>query len=312
MGNLLVPEFAIRTFDKRWELVTQQMQAKLRDKCTIDDFAGKQKVYNDLNTLAWQEDTTRIGDSDPQEISGDKRQITKRDFSCQAIFGRKDSAYLQKELTTPGSDVEQAMKASWARNVDDLIIAGATGTVYGGAEPYITPITLPSNRIIAVDYVASGSPANSGLTPSKMLALAKRYELDDVMMGEQTISGVDPMKVYLAIGPQQKVDLWAFVQASPNAPWAQMISDFLNGKSPMLFGFNGVVSNRLAHDNSSDIRTTISWTPMGLKIVPDEYTIKVDELATKKHAIQLSAYTQFGTMRRYEKHVGEILCDESP
>jgi hypothetical protein len=308
MGNLQIPEFAVRTFDKRWELVTQQMTSKLRDKCTVDEFEGKQKVYNDLNTLAWQEDTTRFGDSNPQEVTGDKRVLTKRNFSCMALFDRNDTNYIVKELTTPGSDTEMAMQASWSRSVDDLIIAGASGTVYGGAEPYVTPITLPGNRSIAVNYVPTGSPTNSGLTIAKIRSLAKQFELDDVMMGENTISGADPMCVYLAIGPKQKENLLAYVDSAPNAPFATMIGDAMMGKG-LLFGFKVVITNRLQY--ASNIRTCLAWSPMGVKIVPDKYEINVDRLAEKKHAIQLAAYTTFGTMRRFEKHVGQIYCDES-
>lgn len=313
MANLAIPEFAIRTFDSRWELVTQQLTSKLRDRCTVDDFAGKQKVYNDLNTVAWQEDLTRIADSDPEEITGDKRVLTKRNFSCQTIFDRNDSDYLVKELTTPGSDTEMAMKASWARSIDDLIIASVTATVYGGAEPYTTAIDIAAGQTIAVDYASTpiaATTTNSGLTPLKLMALARVFEQNDVMMGENTIAGSDPMKVYLAIGPAQKENLWYYVTAAPNAPWANMVGDFLTGKSANLFGFQGLVSNRLTSTGTT-IRSCIAWSPMGIKIVPDKYTIKVDELPSKKHAIQLSAYTQFGAMRRFEKHVGVILCDES-
>jgi hypothetical protein len=291
------------------------MESKLRDKCTVDDFSGKQKVYSDLNTVSWQEDTTRIGNSTPQEVTGDKRVLTKRDFSCQVIFGRNDTDYIVKELTTPGSDTEMAMKASWARNVDDLIIAAASGTVYGGAEPYTTAITLGSDRKIVVNYTAAAggaSGSNTGLTPEKLIALAKAFELGDVVMGENSISGVEPMKVYLAISPRQKENLWTFVATAPNSPYAAMMSDFLSGKSTKLFGFETLVSNRLYINTGTDVRTCPAWAPLGIKVVPDGYQVMVDRLAEKKHAIQLSAYTQFGTMRRFEKMVGEIYCDESP
>lgn len=312
-SNLAIPEFAVRTFDTRWELVTQQLTSKLRDRVTVDDFTGKQKVYNDLNTLAWQEDIVRMGDSDPQEVTGEKRVLTKRNFSCQAIFDRNDTDFIVKELTTPGSDTEQAMKASWARSMDDMIINAVTATVYGGAEPYTTAIDIAAGQTIAVDYASTpiaATTTNSGLTPLKLMALARVFETNDVMMGENTVSGSDPMKVYLAIGPAQKENLWYYVTAAPNAPWANMVGEFLTGKSRNLFGFEALVTNRLA-STGTVIRSCVAWSPMGLKIVPDKYTVHVDALPSKKHAIQLSAYTQFGAMRRFEKHVGVILCDES-
>ena len=85
----------------------------------------------------------------------------------------------------------------------------------------------------------------------------------------------------------------------------------MEGKG-LLFGFSPIISNRLQYNSGTDVRTCLAWTPMGLKIVPDKYSVLVDRLPAKKHAIQLSAYTQMGTLRRFEKHVGQIYADESP
>lgn len=302
-----IPEFAVRSFETRWGHTIQQMVSKLRDKVTVDEFQGKEKVYRDLSTLVWRERLNRLGDSAPQEIQGFKRKLSKRDFACQHISDRKDAEYIVSQLTTPGSEIEQAMRASWNRKVDEMIVIGASATVYGGAEPYVTPITLSASQQVAVNYVNTGSPANSGLTPWKLIELARKFAVQEVFL-----EGEGATEVYLAIGPKQKQDMYAYVAASPNDVWGQMIAAWLNGSSKKLFGFNIVLSNRLTLDAATDVRTCVAWAKEGIMVVPENMSIMVDRLPEKDHAIQVSAYADYGVMRRYEEKVAEVYCDESP
>lgn len=307
MSLLDIPEFAVRSFETRWGHVVQQQVAKLRDKVTVDSFEGKEKVYRDLSTLVWRERLNRLGDSLPQEVQGYKRKLTKRDFACQHISDRKDAEYIVAQLTTPGSEIEHAMRMSWNRKVDEMIVQGVSATVYGGAEPYVTPINVSASQQVAVNYVNTGSPANSGLTPWKLIEAARKFEIQEIFL-----QGEGASDVYLAIGPKQKQDLYAYVAASPNDVWAQMMKPFLADETQKLFGFKVVMSNRLTLDSGTDVRTCVAWAKEGVMVVPENMQIMVDRLPQKDHAIQVSAYADYGVMRRYEEKVMEIFCDESP
>jgi hypothetical protein len=281
-----IPEFAMRAFETRWGHTVQQMVSKLRDKVTVDSFSGKEKVYKDLSTLTWTERLNRLSASTPQEIQGFKRKLTKRDFKCQVIFDRKDKDYIVSELSSPGSDTEVAMRASWNRKVDEMVAQRVSATVYGGAEPYVTPITVSSSRQVAVDYVPSGSAANSGLTPWKIINLKKKYELAEIF-----IDGEGSEEAFLAIGPKQEEDLWGFVGADHKTEaWAAPLARFLNGESKKLFGFNIVKSNRLTLNSSTDVRLCPSWVKSAMMVAPENMVIKVDELPEQDHAIQLAGY----------------------
>jgi hypothetical protein len=307
-NELSIPEFAVRAFDTRWGHTVQQMVAKLRDKVTVDPFEGKEKVYKDLSTLVWTERLNRLSQSTPQEIEGYKRKLTKRDFKCQVIFDRKDKDYIVYELSQPGSDTETAMRASWNRKVDELIVLGVSATVYGGPEPHVTPITVPASRQVAVNYVHTGAPANSGLTPWKIINLKKKFEQAEVF-----IDGEGAEQAFLAISPKQEEDLWAFVGADyKTEAWAQPLARFLAGETDKLFGFTVKISNRLTLDAATDIRTCVAWVKSAMMVAPENMIFRVDELAEQDHAIQLAGYADYGVMRRYEEKVGEVFCDESP
>jgi hypothetical protein len=305
MSNLAIPEFAVRTFETRWGHVVQQKVSKLRSKVTVDEFQGKEKLYKDLQTLVWRERLNRLGNSQPQEAQGLMRKLTKRDFACQAIFDRKDSEYIVSQLTTPGSEIEEAMRMSWDREVDRLIALGVSATVYGGVEPYNTAIDITSTQQVAVDYVHTGSPANSGLTPWKLIEAGRKFGIQEVYL-----EGEGASEVFLAIGPQQKADLFAYVAAATNDPWAKMIESWLSGATKKLFGFNVMLSNRLSV--TSDVRKCVAWAKEGVMVVPEKMEIMVDRLPEKDHAIQVAAYADYGVMRRYEEKVMEIYCDEDP
>ena len=117
--------------------------------------------------------------------------------------------------------------------------------------------------------------------------------------------------MFIAIGPQQKNDLSLYVETAPNAPFAQSIGAWLDGKQEQLLGFYPVLTNRLPIDGTG-IRKCPAWTREGLYIIPDQYQVKIDVLAEKNHSIQIAAYTRFAAMRRFEEYVGEIYADETP
>jgi hypothetical protein len=307
--------FALQNFKDRWELTTRQMHSALRDKVTIEDFKGKSNVYTDIGEVTWNEQTGRLEDSNPQEITAFRRKLMKRNFDCQVIFDRTDEEYVVQQLTTPGSVVEQAMKAAWAEKFDNMLATSVTATVYGGAAPnYSTAIDIDSTAEVASTYVHTGSPAASGLTPWKLIELVRKFNVRKVNVGGdgQTITGLNSKPVWLAIGSKQKSELWTYVSGAGNEVWANAFMAFLNGQTNKLFGFNVVMTEELPLNSSTDVRSCVAWTPTGMIIVPDKYEFKVDVLPTKKHAIQLTAYAQYGAMRRREEEVGVIYADESP
>lgn len=303
-----IPEFAVRAFEDRWGHVVQQETSKLRDRVTVDSFSGKEKLYKDLSTLTWRERLTRLGKTTPQEIQGFKRKLSKRDFTCAHISDRKDKDYIVSELTTPGGEIETAMRMAWNRKVDELIAQGVSATVYGGVEPYVTPINIAAAQQVAVNYQPGSGTNNLGLTPWKLIEAARKFEIQEVFL-----QGEGSERVTLAISPKQKADLWEFVGADyKTETWVGPLGRFLNGETDMLFGFNVVVSNRLTLNSSTDVRTCVAWAKSAMMVAPENMTIKVDELPEQEHAIQVAAYADYGAMRRYEERVMEIYCDESP
>jgi hypothetical protein len=299
-----IPEHYKRAFSDSMNHTVQQEKRKLGDKITVKDFNGKEKVWTDLEELAFVQ-RGRLQNSTPTEVQAHKRKMTKTEFKCQVIFDRADNDFLA-ELGRPDSEVKQAMMFAWNRQIDQDTAIAATATVYGGVEPYTTAIDLPSTQAVAVNYVKTGgTPANSGLTPQKIIRAAAILEENEIDLMER--------ECCIAINPKAKQDLMSYVETSPNEVWANMITAWLEGKDKKLFGFYPVLTNNLVTDTSTDIDTVIAYEKArGIWMASDKLECKMDVRADLDHAVQISAYGQAAFMRRYEKTVVEIACDRTP
>jgi hypothetical protein len=300
--SLTIPENYMRTFDTNWGHTVQQQMAKLGRLVTIDAYTGKEKVYTDMDQVAFRERKQRLGKSNPQEVTANKRKSTKKDLICQIIFDRSDTEFLG-QLMEPTSEVQVEMGYAFERRLDVDMVAALSGTVYGGADPYVTAITLPSTQKIAATYNYDGSVTSRGLTPDKLVRA-------QTIIGDNNLSMTQD-QWYLAMKPKQREDLFQYVKSAPNAPYANMIGEWLNNPSKPLFGFTVVESTALAV-SAGDIATNLIWCKRGIFAAPSKMEVKIDILPETEHAKQISAYGQMGFMRRYEERVIEIACDQSP
>jgi hypothetical protein len=299
-----IPEHYQRAFADNFAHVIQQRTAKLAGRVHVDNFTGKEKVYKDLETLSFTRRSGRLTKSTPTQVTAHNRKMSKIDFKCQVEFDRLDDDFLGS-LGQPDSETMQSMVMAWDRTMDAEIVTAASATVYGGVEPYVTAITLPASQQVAVNYVQSGSPANSGLTPHKIIKAVSILETNEI----------DPLmeECCIALNPKAKLDLMAYVEASPNEVWAMMIAEWLKNPSGKLFGLTPVMTNSLTNVAATDIDTLLVYSKTrGIYVAPDRLETHIDVIPTKDHAVQISAYGLCGFMRRYEKTVVEIACDRTP
>lgn len=296
-----IPEHYRRAFQDNFDHVVQQELQQLGTRVKVDNFTGKEKVYTDMEEFEFVRRNGRLTNSNPDEVEAHNRKLIKVDFKCQKIFDRLDDEFLGA-LGRPDSEVLQGMRMAWNRTVDTEVAAASIATVYGGAEPYVTAIDLPASQKVAVNYVRTGSPANSNLTPAKILRAIAILEGNEVYPSQE--------ECCIAISPQNKFALMAYVEASPNDVWAGMVSDWLNGKSRKLFELDVVLTNRLV--TASNVSSVFVWSKKrGITVAPDRLETKIDLRVDKDHAVQISAYGLYGFMRRYEKTVVEIKTDDT-
>ena len=302
--SLTIPEHNRRAFQDNFEQVIQQETPKLASKVNIQNFDGKEKVFQDFNTSEFVA-KGRLQKSTPVEPTTGARKMTKQPKKCQHIFDNFDAEFLGS-LGLPDSESLQSMRSAYARMVDTEIAVAAAGTAYGGEDPYVTALTLPSAQQVAVNYVKSGdTPANSGLTPQKIIRACAILEENEI----------DPMEeeCIIALNPKAKQDLMAYVETSPNDTWASMITAWLEGKEKKLFGLTPVLTNRLETNTTTDVDTILVYSKSrGIYVAPGALQTQMDFRADLDHALQISAYVNMAFMRRHDEAVVTIACDRSP
>lgn len=298
--SLAIPEHYVRTFETNWNHEVQQRVSRLRSKVKVETFEGKEKVLTDLDEVSFVERLGRLTKSDPSEATGDKRKLVKRNFKCQKIFDKDDNDFLGM-LGEPTSELIEAMGFAWDREVDELIIEAASADALGGADPYTTPIPLPSSQQVPVNFGGS----NVGITPQKIINARKIFATNEIFPSEDDL--------YLILSPEDIEDLTEFIRTSGNDVWATMIAKYEEDPSNKLFQFNVIVSNRLTKNTSTDVETAIAFSMRhGIVVAPEKMETHVDILPEQDHAKQISCYAHYGAVRRREKGVVEIYCDHSP
>lgn len=302
--SLAVPEHNQRTFAKNWDHEVQQRISKLRGKFTVKEFEGKEHVFSDLDDVEFSEDAGRLSRSNPTEWTGKKRKIVKRNFDVQKLFDKNDAEFLGM-LTEPTSELIEAMGFAWDRKIDELSILAASATAFGGADPFDTQITLPSTQQVAVNYVPTGSPANSGLTPEKIIRARTIFAKNEIFPSDD--------ELFLVVSPDDLEDLTTYVKSAGNDVWASMVAAYEKDPSEKLFQFTVIQSNRLTLATGTDIETVVAFSKRhGIVVAPEKMRTEIDILPEKKHAKMISCYAQYGAVRRQEKGVVEIFCDQSP
>jgi hypothetical protein len=293
-----IPEEFRREFTNNLEHEIQQVHSKFSSRIKVEGFDGKECVYNSMEPRDFKTRSGRLQQSAPTEAELHARKLTKVPFYDQAIFDKWDKEFLGK-LALPDSETIQAMKAAYARLIDTQVCIAADATVYGGEEPYVTAIDLPSSQKVGVSVGA----ANSHLNTAKLRAAMQVFEENDIYPEEE--------EIILAMNPKAKDALIAELEGGTNDVWSNMIGRWLEGKDSKLFGFTTIMTNRL-QNVTGDIDTLFAYSAKrGIYMAPEKLEVHMDVLPTQQHALQISSYATLGFMRRFEKGVVAIACDRA-
>lgn len=303
--GLTIPDNYRRTFSNNWEQVAVQTQKRFGQTADVVTFDGKEKVFQDIDETTFKQRTERLAKTVLNELTFSRRKMTKKSYSDHYVFDKDDKEYLDM-LADPSGELMNKFRTSWNRMWDEKFIEALDATVYGGSgEELVTAITFDStNNEVAVDYVASGAAANSGLTMEKVQKAQKIFQEQ-----EYDSNGVPR---FMALSPKQVDDLFQQAKSLGTSAMANVILEWYNDQeNKKLFGFKTLVNNRLPIA-SGDIQSIFCWAKTAVKISSDTVTNKMDFRPDLEHALQVSAYGKLAVMRRWENGVVRVKCDRSP
>lgn len=300
MSLTQLPEHYQTDFGDNWTHLVQQKESRLEGKVKRTTVKGKERTFSQLGQSKMRLITTRNGKTVPSNTSMAKRWLRPKGYDEVTYIDEFDDVALG-ELPTPESEhvVSHAMAAK--RTIDTVLIAAAEGDAYIG-EDGTTAVAVPASQKIAVDYVKSGSAANSGMTLAKILFSKKKLDADEVPMEGR----------YMVVSAQQIYDLLNDVEEVKSSDYNN-VKALVDGTVTRFGGFEWVVTELLTLDSSTDVRTCIAYQRDGIALgIGKEKKVKIVVRDDLNETVQIRTVMMIGATRLEEERVVLIYCDESP
>lgn len=295
-----LPEHFQTDFADNWEHLLQQKESRLENKVGRVTVKGKERTLSQLGKSKMRLITTRNGKTIPSDSTMAKRWLRPKGYDEVTFIDEFDAIALG-ELPAPESEHVTAHAMAAKRTMDEVIIAALEGTSYIG-EDGTTAVDMPASQKVAVDYVVSGSAANSGLTLGKLNRA--KYILD--------ANEVPQEGRYFAHSAKQLKDLLDNVVEVKSSDYNE-VKALYDGRVNRFLGFDFVMLELLTLDSATDIRTCIAWQrDMCALGVSAEKSVKISIRDDISETIQIRTKMLLGATRRQEEGVVLVYCDESP
>jgi len=295
-----LPEHFQTQFADNWEHLLQQKESRLEGKCRRATIKGKERNFSQLGKSKMRLITTRNGVTIPSDTAMAKRWVRPKGYDEVTFIDEFDKIALG-ELPAPESEHVQSHSMAAKRTMDEVIIAGLEGTAYIG-ETGTDAVDLGAGQKVAVDYVISGSTANSGLTLAKLTRA--KYILDK--------NEVESEDRYFIHSAKQLQDLLNNVIEIKSSDYNN-VKALVDGKVTRFMGFDFVMTELLTLDVASDVRTCIAYHKAGVLLgIGQEKKVLIDVRADLNHTIQIRTTILLGATRMEEERVVLVYCDESP
>lgn len=291
-----ITSFYETEFSKNWEMLAQQKDSRLGSAVTPTTITGKRRAFNQLEIGSMQEVTTRKGDTPDGDSTCYKYWIYRRKFEKVITFDEDDEMNLGN-IALPDSEEISSMGMASNRTKDDVIIAAFDATRYVGENGTDTDAFNTSSQV-AVDYVASGSTANSGITVAKILQAKKILDAAEV----------DDESRFFAISAQGLQDMLLTTQIA-SADY-NTVKALAAGSVDMFAGFKFIRTERLSINNGTGVRTCFAWCKSGVKFAEGGRQTNIDLLPTRRHAKQIRGVYRCGAVRTENNRVVRVYADE--
>lgn len=280
-------------FTKNVELMLQQRNSRFLEGVTQASYTGdKAQVLlqygsvemSELAESSWQSDTSWA------DMEHYQRWVLPTDYSISLPVTKQDQL---RTLVDPRSSYAEAVRAAYARKVDDVIIAAALGKAKTGKYSSMSDTVLPSAQKI---------------TTSGGLTIAKLLKAKEMLMA----AGCDPSEPrFLACTEQQLSDLLATAEVK-SADY-NTVRALVRGEVDTFVGFKFISSERLAKSTGTGTpRMCIAWVKSGLHLgIWQGLEVKIDTRPDKNYVWQIYARATLGATRTNENKVVEIDCTEA-
>ena len=285
----------IQQYRANVEHLVQQKGSRLRPLVRTETQNAEFDFYDRIGATSAQEVTGRHQDTPLINVPHDRRRVSLRDFDWADLIDRPDRIRM---LIDPTSPYSQNAAYALGRKMDEVILDAAFGSVYTGKTGSST-VSFPAGQQVAVDYVETGSAANSGLTIGKLRRAKQILDQNEVDPTERR---------YIAMTAKQMTDLLRTTEVT-SADF-NTVRALVQGEINSFMGFE-FVRTELVRTNASSHRRCLAWCQSGLLLaVGQDIVTDIGPRRDKRNSTQVYVSASFGATRMEEEKVVEIICAE--
>ena len=277
------------------EHLLQQKGSRLRPYVRVETQNAEFDFYDRIGATSAQEVTGRHQDTPLVNVPHDRRRVSLRDFDWAELIDRPDRIRL---LIDPTSPYSQNASYALGRKMDEIILEAMFNSVSTGKTGSST-VTFPAGQQIAVNFVESGSAANSGLTIGKL-------RKDKQMLDASETDPADPR--YIVVTAKQVTDLLQTTEIT-SADF-NSVKALVQGDVNTFMGFE-FVRTELVNTDASSHRRVPCFTKSGMLLaVGQDVNVDIGPRRDKRNSTQVYCSASFGSVRMNEEKVIEIKCAE--
>jgi len=272
----------IQTFENNVRHLAQQGMSKLRS------------VVTERNVNSEKHNWERIGANQAQLKSGPRQPTPENDSSWSrrvsqaATYDIGDTSEQEdpvQMLVDPNSNIVRSVGMAMRRQVDDVIIAAATGDSTDGAG---NPVTFPTGQVVG--------DGTTSISFDLVTAVYEKFMQNDIDPGEEK---------YMIIGPTQLRKLQQLTEYT-SSDYVNVKSLATTGYAPSWMGFNWIVSTRLLEPVAGE-KSCLALTKraLGLQMNRD-ITTRVAEDPSISFAWRIYAFMTLGATRVEDEHIVHV------
>jgi len=267
-------------------MLAQQKGSRLRDTVTVKTGVVGEETYMDqISAFDVNARTTRLAQTNPTLADYARRRIALEDYYIAKGIDKLDDV---RTLGDPTSAIVQSGYAGMGRQIDDLIIAAASGTAYTGK------VGGTSTALSSTQKVAVGS---TNLTLAKLLSALEILNGNDV----------DPSDPKYCIISAAMLSSLLNTTEIKSADY-NSVKALVNGEVNTFLGMKFIRSERLAGAAATKKCLVYTKSGIGLAIGRDVKS-RITEESTLHFAKQLYFSMSIGASRLEEDKVVEVACN---
>lgn len=313
----MIPDHFTIQFGKNFTTACSQSTSRFKKAAIVETgCTGEAKTHNlDLPIEDSESTGSRIAATVLQELETQKRWNRVRKFDLATADVPFDEILLAPTILPNGKHV-MSHRAAYERRLDRVFIEGAFGTNYVGKNGNVEA-EIPDDNIVAVDFVATGSPVTSSLIVDKIIR-AKTILRDNEAYGDDAMArGIG---LWGAMTPQMEEALLFLANASNGSAANRLFSrDFMppvldaNGNISFFLGINWIRSSQLPYDPAdATIRFGGVWTSDAIHLdIWKDIRTEVDKRPDLKNITQFFSEYAFNSCRSEDKKVVKLACKVS-